>query len=128
MNSTPPLTRHTGLRLVPIAGKGRGVITTRPLKKGTLLEVAPIIKLTPDDEIPDQCVLSNYPFEWDEAPYTKAFVIGIVALLNHSSKPNCWTECDLERDVFRVRALMDIPANTELVHDYGVDPWFKMRG
>jgi SET domain-containing protein len=127
VNSTPPLKRHSGLRIVPIRGKGRGVVCNRLLKKGTLLEVAPIIKMTKDDKIPDACILSNYPFEWDEAPYERAFVIGIIALLNHSSDPNCWTECDIENDVFRVRALKDIPAGTELVHDYGVDPWFKYK-
>lgn len=127
MNSTPPLTRHSGLRVVPIAGKGRGVITTKALKKGTLLEVAPIIKLTADDTIPDECILSNYPFEWDEPPFKRAFVIGIIALLNHSKKPNCWSECDLEKDVFRLRTLHDVEAGVELVHDYGVDPWFKMK-
>ena len=39
------------LELVPIKGKGRGVVTTRPIRKGTIVEAGPVIKMKKRDRL-----------------------------------------------------------------------------
>jgi SET domain-containing protein len=105
--------------------KVRGVFTTRPIKKGELIEVAPVVPLkaknVPDDEAPDGHVLN-----WDETSRNRKYAMGMgyVMLYNHSDKPNIRLESDLGNDVVEVTALRNIKAGEELVWDYGVEIWF----
>ena len=71
-------------------------------------------------------MLSHYPFQWDEPPYVHAFPLGYAGLLNHSDKPNCKIESDIEGDVLCIETLRDIKPGEELVWNYGIDPWFKV--
>ncbi len=114
------------LELVPIKGKGRGVIATRPIAKGALVEQSPVIKMKKADRLDRSTVLSHYPFEWDEKPYVQAFPLGFAGLLNHSDEPNCKIETDIEGDVLCIYTLRDIAAGEELVWNYGIDPWFDV--
>ena len=114
------------LELVPIKGKGRGVIATRAIAKGTLVEQSPVIKMKKADRLDRSTVLSHYPFEWDEKPYVQAFPLGFAGLLNHSDEPNCKIETDIEGDVLCIYTLRDIAAGEELVWNYGIDPWFDV--
>lgn len=114
------------LELVPIAGKGRGVIATRAIKKGVVVEAGPVIKMKKADRLDRSTVLSHYPFEWDEKPYVQAFPLGWAGLLNHSDTPNCKIEADIENDVLEIRTLRKIEAGEELVWNYGIDPWFDV--
>ena len=61
------------LELVAINGKGRGVVTIRPIKKGVMVEAGPVIKMKKADRLDRSTVLSHYPFQWDEPPYIQAF-------------------------------------------------------
>jgi len=115
------------LELVAIKGKGRGVVATRPIAKGVMVEAGPVIKMTDDDALDRSTVLSHYPFQWDEPPYTQAFPLGWAGLLNHSDKPNCKIESDIDGDVLCIETLRDIKAGEELVWNYGIDPWFKVK-
>ena len=114
------------LELVPIKGKGRGVVATRAIKKGTIVEAGPVIKMKKKDRLDRTTVLSHYPFQWDEPPYVHAFPLGYAGLLNHSDKPNCKIESDIEGDVLCIETLRDIKPGEELVWNYGIDPWFKV--
>jgi SET domain-containing protein len=115
------------LELVSIKGKGRGVVATRPIRKGVIVEAGPVIKMKDEDALDRSTVLSHYPFQWDEPPYTQAFPLGWAGLLNHSDTPNCKIESDMEGDVLCVETLRSIEAGEELVWDYGIDPWFKVK-
>ena len=114
------------LKLVPIDGKGRGVIATSAIKKGKLIEASPVIKMKKADRLDRSTVLSHYPFEWDEAPYVQAFPLGFAGLLNHSDKPNCKIEADIEGDVLCIYAIKAIAKGDELTWNYGIDPWFDV--
>ena len=114
------------LKLVPIAGKGRGVVTTRAIKKGKLIEAGPVIRMKKVDRLDRSTVLSNYPFEWKDKPYVQAFPLGYAGLLNHSDTPNCKIESDIEGDVLCIETLRRIKAGEELTWNYGIDPWFKV--
>ena len=114
------------LQLVPIRGKGRGVITTRPIARGKLVEASPVIRMKKRDRLDRSSVLSNYPFEWDDPPYVQAFPLGFAGLLNHSATPNCKIEADIEGEVLCIYTLKNVPAGDELTWDYGIEPWFKV--
>jgi SET domain-containing protein len=114
------------LQLVPIRGKGRGVIATRPIARGKLVEASPVIRMKKRDRLDRSSVLSNYPFEWDDPPYVQAFPLGFAGLLNHSATPNCKIEADIEGEVLCIYTLKNVPAGAELTWDYGIDPWFKV--
>jgi SET domain-containing protein len=114
------------LKLVALPGKGRGVIATRRIAHGTLIEAAPVIRMRKADRPARSSILSHYPFAWNEPPYVEAFALGFAALLNHSKTPNCWLEVDVAAEVIRVWADDDIARGTELTYDYGVEPWFDL--
>ena len=114
------------LQLVSIPGKGRGVITTRPIRKGKMVEAGPVIRMKKRDRLDRSTVLSHYPFAWDEAPYVQAFPLGYAGLLNHSDTPNCKIETDIPGEVLCITTLRAIKAGEELTWSYGIDPWFKV--
>jgi SET domain-containing protein len=115
------------LKLVPIEGKGRGVVTTRAIKRGKLVEASPVIRMKKRDRLDRSTVLSHYPFEWNQPPYVQAFPLGFAGLLNHSDTPNCKIESDIEGDVLCIETLRAIKPGEELVWDYGIDPWFDVK-
>ena len=114
------------LELVKIKGKGRGVVTTRPIKKGTVVEAGAVIRMKKSDRLDRDNVLSNYPFEWDDKPYVQAFSVGWAGLLNHSDEPNCKIEADIEGQVLEITTIRDVEAGEELCWNYGIDPWFDV--
>lgn len=114
------------LKLVPIKGKGRGVITTRAIKRGKLVEASPVIRMKKRDRLDRSTVLSHYPFEWNQPPYMQAFPLGFAGLLNHSDTPNCKIESDIEGEVLCITTLRAIKAGEELTWNYGIDPWFEV--
>lgn len=115
------------LKLVDIAGKGRGLIATRKIAKGALIEAAPVIPMKKKDRPGKKTILANYPFEWPYAPYIECFVLGYPGLINHSSDPNCRCESDGEDQVMRVFAIKTIKPGEELTWDYGIEPWFDAK-
>jgi SET domain-containing protein len=114
------------LKLVPVAGKGRGVVTTKPIRKGKLVEASPIIRMKRRDRLDRGTVLSNYPFEWDDPPYVQAFPLGFAGLLNHSDTPNCKIEADIKGEVLCIYTLKNVTSGDELTWNYGIDPWFEV--
>jgi len=114
------------LKLVPIKGKGRGVVTTRAIKKGVEVEASPVIRLKKRDTLDRKTVLSDYPFEWDDPPYVQAFPLGFAGLLNHSDTPNCKIESDIDGEVLCITTLRNVEPGEELTWNYGIDPWFDV--
>ncbi|MEO6012261.1 MAG: SET domain-containing protein-lysine N-methyltransferase [Devosia sp.] len=114
------------MKLVPITGKGRGVVTTRAIKKGKIVEAGPVIKMKKADRLDRSTVLSHYPFEWNEKPFVQAFPLGYAGLLNHSDTPNCKIETDIPGDVLVIETLRAIAPGEELTWSYGIDPWFAV--
>ena len=114
------------LKLVPIDGKGRGVITTRPINRGKLVEASPVIRMKKADRLDRSTVLSHYPFELNDPPYVQAFPLGFAGLLNHSDTPNCKIESDIAGEVLCTYTLRNVAAGEELTWDYGIPPWFEV--
>lgn len=114
------------LKLVTIKGKGRGVVTTKPIRRGKLVEAGPVIRMKKRDRLDRSTVLSHYPFEWNQPPYVHAFPLGYAGLLNHSDTPNCKIEADIEGEVLCIYTLRNVAAGEELMWNYGIDPWFDV--
>lgn len=105
--------------------KGRGVFALRDIKKGTMIEKAPVIVVAYDD-VPEGDAPDGYLLDWD--PDTKgqehAMVLGYIMLYNHSSKPTLYLENDYEEMTISSFAARDIKAGEELTWDYSCDIWF----
>jgi hypothetical protein len=68
--------------------KGRGVFARKPIRKGTVIERAPIV-LIPVGEVfsnAPRTKLADYVFNWGSD--TVALVLGYGSLYNHSYQPN----------------------------------------
>lgn len=102
--------------------RGWGVYCSKPIKKGRIFEVCPIIylegkflnRLTPTP-------INEYRFEYRGDAC--ALVLGYGMLYNHAGpgKANSDYDIDYKNRVYKFRALRDIPAHTELCHDYNWD-------
>lgn len=96
--------------------KGKCVIATRNIKKGTVI-FENHVTLIPIDEVAKNSTLYKYVFEWSKTHY--ALAMGDSSLINHSKVPNItWfpmTECNM----IQFKTIKDIKKGHELVFDYG---------
>jgi uncharacterized protein len=111
-----------------IKGKGRGVFTTRNIRKGEIVEVAPALPMS-KKHVPDDATPDGYVLDWDEDTKGQEYALGLgyIMLYNHSKTPNIELETDMEEETFTVTALRDIKAGEELLWDYGCDIWFRVK-
>lgn len=125
-----------GLYLKNVAGKGRGVFCTSDIKAGEVLEIAPLMALGKEDT---ECIkltkLNEYVFSLhDVAPELlpggtaeggSGVGMGLMSYCNHLHTPNAVenTLNDGFAPCLELRALKDIPKDTEICVDYGID-WF----
>ena len=113
---------------VKIAGRGRGVVATKAIANGEVIERSPVLPLAlKDSECPG---LNDYSLAWGEdvpgfeAGKECAIGLGYLSLYNHSNAQNVTFDHDYEENEIGVRALRDIAAGEELTIDYGVPLWF----
>ena len=109
--------------------KGRGVFACEPLAAGTLIEAAPVI-IVPAGQCPllDRTILHDYYFHWDGNPDGEgrgAVALGLVALCNHSRRPNARARRNLAQDTLDLVALSPIAAGDEVTIDYNCPLWFQ---
>ena len=112
-----------------IAGKGRGVVATKPIAAGETVERAPVLPIaTAESESPG---LSDYAFAWGEdvpgfeAGKECAIGLGYLGLYNHSRPSNVRLVRHYVENEMSVEALRDIEAGEELTIDYDVPLWFE---
>jgi uncharacterized protein len=114
-----------------IPGKGRGVVTTRALRPGEVVERAPVIVI-PAEQWPaiETTTLYDYSFAWGESLQHAALALGYGSLYNHSSRPNCRFLRRLDEAVIDFIVCRAIAAGEELTISYtltydGLDVWFE---
>lgn len=117
------------LYLKETKGRGWGVYCSRPIPKGRIFEVAPIIYLPRKfwKRIGDT-PLESYRFTfWGR---TSAIVLGYGSIYNHSRDgANCEWDLNPRRRVYFFRATKYIPAHTEICHDYRwAEEHYAVRG
>lgn len=106
--------------------KGRGVFATRDIKKGEIIEVAPVVvvakgNISENGEAPD-----GYLLEWDMDTKGEEYAmpLGYVMLYNHGKSPTIEIESDMEEYTMTVKASRNIKAGEELTWNYACDLWF----
>jgi uncharacterized protein len=109
--------------------KGRGIFAREPLAAGTLIEAAPVI-IVPTEQCPllDRTILHDYYFHWDGDPEGEgrgAVALGLVALCNHSRRPNARVRRNPARETLDLMALTPIAEGDEVTIDYNCQLWFQ---
>lgn len=109
---------------------GRGVFAKRNIKKGELIEVAPVIIIQKDEwEKMQNTILSNYIFRWKDH---KAIVLGYGSLYNHSYRPNAKYITNFTHFTIDFYARTDIKKGEEIRVNYNGEPddqtpvWFEV--
>ncbi len=120
------------LVIAPSANRGRGVFTTKNIAAGTVIEISPVIELSPKDRKQiEETKLFHYIFEWGKSKRKAAVALGYVSMYNHSFSPNCEYEMDYENLNMTVRTIKAVKKGEELYFSYNGDPtdqaplWFK---
>jgi len=111
----------------------RGVFSTEPIPKGSIIEVCPVI-IIPKGEMEKikKTVLFNYYFDWQEKAGNGAIALGYGSLFNHDYKPNAVYSYDYESGNLDFYALKDIEVGEEITINYNGDPksqekvWFEL--
>ncbi len=107
-----------------VAEKGRGVFAAKPIRKGDIVEAAPVIVIPDEDvDLIDQTAMADYYFKWGESHF--ALVLGYGSLYNFSELPNLSFEVDLINKVMIYRAIKSIKIDQELTVHYQCDLWFE---
>ena len=103
---------------VGLAGhKGRGVYALAYLKRGTTIEVCPVIFLgVTDTENLSQTILNDYVYEADDG--RTALALGYGSLYNHSDTPNAHFDLN-PSGILVITAIRDIESKQEICIDYG---------
>lgn len=109
---------------------GRGIFADRYIKKGELIEEAPVI-IIPKQEWKQmrKSVLLNYVFRWGKE---KAIALGYGSLFNHSFTPNAKYITNIKNQTIDFYARQDIQKEEEILVNYNGDPsdqstvWFDV--
>ncbi|MEO8711516.1 MAG: SET domain-containing protein [Parafilimonas sp.] len=114
--------------------RGRGVFTTRNIKKGTVIETSPVLVLTEKErKILEKTILYHYVFEWGNDKKKAALALGYISLYNHSYNSNCEYEMEFGKKIMTIRAVKNIKKGEELFINYNATPddktkvWFDTK-
>ena len=101
-------------------GKGRGVFARRDIKKGELIERAPVLFIPAKSLVGglENKALGSYYYYWDEK--TLAVSLGYGSLYNHSYKPNA--RYRHEKRCLVYTALRTIEKGEEILINYNWKP------
>lgn len=122
------------LYIAPSEGRGRGVFTSEPIEKGSVIEVAPVLVMGKRErDLLDQTPLYNYIFEWGDNSDQCCVAFGWVSMYNHSYESNCEYDMDYENETISIKAVYDIEAGEEIFINYNgtwnneKQLWFEAR-
>ncbi len=103
------------------AKKGRGVVARVALKAGTVIDVAHVLLISPDEwEKIKLTRLYDFAFEWSGsgASITHALAMGPGEFINHSYEPNAKYLMDYENKLIMFTTIKDIVAGEEITVNY----------
>lgn len=107
--------------------KGRGVFALVNIKKGDIIETAPVVPVSKSSVVENGDAPDGYLLEWDGNYEDEEYCmpLGYIMMYNHSAAPNIWLDQDYEAYTMKAIALRDIKAGEELCWDYACDPWWE---
>lgn len=101
---------------------GRGIFTSKDLKKGEVVEVSPVIVMENSArEWLDRTLLHDYIFEWGGKKKQCCMALGWVPLYNHSYTSNCEYEMDYKEQLINIITVRSIKKGEELFINYNGD-------
>ena len=113
------LTQLPGLYILDDPIRGRGVHTTELIRKGSVIEVCPVIVLNElETQLVDKTILYDYYFVWDIEAKEIAMALGYGSLYNHSSEPNAEFTIYADSREIQFIALRDIEPGSEINISY----------
>jgi hypothetical protein len=122
------------LTIAPSPNRGRGVFTTKPIAKGTVIEIAPVLVV---DNIQrtkwEETILYDYIFEWGEDHKSAAIGLGYISIYNHAIQPNCRYDMDYEAQTISIKTIKAIETGEELFINYNAEGaeekpvWFELH-
>lgn len=114
--------------------KGKAVFTNEKIGANTVIEIAPVIVMAPEDRIHlDKTRLHDYIFEWGIERDKCAMALGFVPIYNHSYESNCEYFMDFDDDTIMVKTVRAIEIGEELTINYNGDwnnekrVWFDVK-
>jgi uncharacterized protein len=122
------------LFVAPAGKKGRGVYTSKNIPAGTVIEISPVLVLSPKErKTIEETKLFDYIFEWGNNHKSGAIALGYVSLYNHSYDANCDYDMDYDNLVMTVRTVKPVKKGGELCVNYNAAPdnktpvWFHKK-
>lgn len=97
-------------------GKGRGVFVVEDIKKGEVIEVAPIIILQFEDFVDTRWNLLFEYYFWLDNEVVLA--LGYGSIYNHSADANAEYKIDIKNKSITFKALEDIKKGKEIFFNY----------
>ena len=111
--------------------KGRGVFSSGNLAAGMIIEIAPVIVMSPEERvILDQTLLHDYIFLWGTDETQCCVALGYVSIYNHDYLSNAEYEMDFETNTIRIKTVREIKKGEEIFINYngawndGTPVWF----
>ncbi len=104
--------------------KGRGVIARKAIKAGTVIDVAHVLLISPEEwKLIKQTRLYDFAFEWsgEGTGLTHALAMGPGEFINHSYEPNARYDMDHESKVITFTTIKNISAGEEITVNYNGD-------
>jgi uncharacterized protein len=111
------------LFVAPSGSKGRGVYTSKNIPADTVIEISPVIVLSPKErKTIEETKLFNYIFEWGDSHRQGAIGLGYISLYNHSYAANCDYDMDYDSLLMTIRTIKAVKKGTELCINYNANP------
>lgn len=115
-------------------GKGRGIYTRENIRARSIIEISPVIVLSPKDrKTADQTLFHDYIFEWGETKRQACLALGYVSLYNHAYEANCEYEMEYDKQLITIKTVRAIKKGEELFINYNgvwngqTELWFDAR-
>lgn len=111
----PPKSIELKNSLIPKAG--RGIFATKTMKKGEMIETAPVFVLPKNDySTIKRTSIRDYYFMWGKT--TAAICFGYGSMYNHSYQPNATYTKKIKDKTIEFKAIRDIKPGEEITVNY----------
>ncbi|MFX1374316.1 MAG: SET domain-containing protein-lysine N-methyltransferase [Promethearchaeota archaeon] len=103
--------------------KGKGAFAKKPIKKGTVIDVAYVVPIPNKDyKKIYKTILYNYCYIWEDPEHMPGFrnaiTLSISQFINHSFEPNVKYLYDYENKAIEFSAIRDISIGEEILVNY----------
>lgn len=126
--------RLNSLYIDKTMNKGRAVFTREAIPADTIIEIAPVIVMTPEErKLLDQTKLHDYIFLWGEKEDKCAMALGWIPVFNHQYESNCEYFMDFEDETMFIKTVRAVAPGEELTINYSGDwnddtpVWFDVK-